>query len=257
MTRIASSKLTIRLFILTALSFSLWFFSGKAGSTPQENKEIAVDIIKQLEPTGGVIPVEIRCAPAHLTAPNQVETLDCKLKNSTSKNITAANIIYSIVLAENGSVSRDTHNSFLEALVHPDFKDLNKLIGPGEERFVGPAGPISYPAAVIKTVEMGIDYVEFEDGTTLGPDEQGSQITKSIRAGAAKYKGWLSRKYIQSGESAEAIIPLLQQESALPDEIGSLDQYQEIGAKAYRDSLRRACQTRGKSEVKKLTANHN
>lgn len=255
MTSITSAKLTARLFILAVLSLSLWFFSGKAVSTSQESKEIAVDIIKQLEPVGGVVPVEIYCGPARLSAPNQVEALDCKLKNNTGKNITAANVIYSVVLAENGAVNRDSHNSFLEALVHPDFKDSNRLIGPGEERSVGPAGQLSYPSAVIKTVEIGIDYVEFDDDTTLGVDQEGSRITKGIRAGAAKYKGWLSKKYAQSGESDDVVVTLLEQESPLTDEIDALDQYQEIGAKAYRNSLRKAYRSRGKSEVKRLLKN--
>jgi hypothetical protein len=251
-----SRKITLKLLILTVLSFSLWFFSGKAGSNSQVTKEIVVET-KQLEASGGVIHVELRCATAHLPALNQVEPFDCKIKNNTGKNITAANVIYSIVVAENRAIQRDTHNSFIEALVHPDFRDSNKLIGPGEECGVGPAGPISYPEGAIQAIEIEVDYVEFEDDTALGPDKGGSAIIKNIRAGAAKYKGWLSRKYIQSRESAEVVIPLLQQVTPLPDEIGVLDQYQEIGAKAYRDKLRRAIKMRGNSELKKLTANRN
>src|SRR6266487_2498578 len=146
-------KLLYKFFVLVGLSLCLWAVSARTTkSTQQVDQFIPVKINEQLSAKDGVIPVEIRCGQARLTAPNRLEEFQCTLKNNTNAKITAANVIYSIVLEQNGSLTKDTVSSTVEALVHTDFKGTSKLIGPNDESAVGPPGPISYENSVIKGV---------------------------------------------------------------------------------------------------------
>ena len=233
-----TSKILIRILVFASLCLTLWVLTGRTQNVQQEESYISINIIKQLEPENQTIPAEIRCGMAHLTAPNRLEGFDCIIRNNTNKKITAVNAIYSVLIEEDGVLSKDTHSSTIDTVIHPDFKKINKAILPGEERPLGPPGAISYPNAIIKEVEIGIDYVEFDDTTTRGADEKGSQIIKDIREGAAKYKTWLSQKFNQQKRSVSAIVPLLQKEEPLPAVLQFINQQQELGAKAYRNYLR-------------------
>ncbi|MGH9899779.1 MAG: hypothetical protein ACRD63_07600 [Pyrinomonadaceae bacterium] len=246
----ATYRSFFRLVVLMLLSFSLWIFSGSAANTPQGEKYIPITITKQLEPENGVIPVEIRCTEAHITAPNQLEKLDCTLKNNTGKNIIAASAILSIVVERDGTISKEASHLTIETLGEQEFKGINKSIGPGEENSLGTSGPTSYLDAVIKGVEISAGHVEFDDQTTLGDDETGSQIIRDVREGAAKYKVWLTLKH--NGKSVNGITPLLERDQSLPQELALRNSNQELGAKAYRYRLWKIGHTRGTSEIEKL-----
>ena len=101
-------------------------------------------------------------------------------------------------------------------------------------------------------MEISIDFVEFENGTTLGPDKQGSSIIKAMRAGAGKYREWIKRQYKLAGGSVAAISPEVESDQSLPAELRFADPNEEQGARGYRIRLRRVLQNNGASDVKKL-----
>ena len=221
--------------------------------TQAQDQFIPVVITDQLPARDGVIPVYLFCGQARLSKPNQLDEFHCAFKNHTNQNITAANIIYSIVIDRNGSTIKDSMNSTVTALVHPDFRATSKLIGPGEDCAVGPPGPISYTSgAVIKGVEISIDYVEFEDGMSLGPDKEGSRIIKAMRTGARKYRTWLKLRYKDPGESVAAMASDLEREKPLPAELEFADASKQLGANEYRRRLQKIFQTKGASETRRL-----
>ena len=244
-------KLVYRLLILASLSLCLWAVSARTKNSQQKDQFIPVVITNQLEAKNGLIPADLRCGTVRLSAPDQLEEFRCVLKNNTQANITAALTNYTIVYEQNGSLFRDSFASVAEAFVHKDFKGTNKLIGPGNETSFGPPGPISYKNAVIKGVEIAIDYVEFEDGSSLGPDKQGSRTVQAMRAGAERYRQWLKVKTQQSANYLDTISSAVETKS-LPSELRLTDVNEEQGANAYRYRLRRVYQTRGPVEVKKL-----
>ncbi len=251
MNRTAKQKLIIRLVILGLLSLGVWAVSGKNSRTQAPEKDIHV-ITRQLENVNGVVPVDIRCDTAHLSAPNQLDPFDCRIRNNTEKRISAATAVYSILLERNGTLTKETHYSSFDTIVHPNFDNANKRVGPAQESIVGPPGPISYPEGIIRGIEINIDYVEFDDNTTLGANEKGAEVIRSIRTGAARYKEWLDQKFKENGKSFAAIVPLLQRDQPLPNDVGPFNSDEEIGARAYRDSLRKLHQTRGTAEAQKL-----
>src|SRR6266446_752892 len=161
---IANYKIAVRLVVLILLSLTLWGFSRRRVETQQNEQFIPIAITNQPEPVNGTVPVEIRCGKAHLTSPSRLEPFSCTLKNNSTQSVTAANAVYSVILETSEGTVKETYNSTVDALVHPDFKQSNKLIGTGDETTVGPPGPSFYPNAIVKGIEIGIDYVEFEDG---------------------------------------------------------------------------------------------
>jgi hypothetical protein len=204
---------------------------------------------KQLQPENDVN-VELLCGTASVTPPNILNGFQCTLKNNTPKSITAANIIYSTVLEEAGQQTRDSRNQILITNFHADFYEKEKNIMPAESISVGPAGVFTYHNAVVKGVEVYIDYVEFEDNTSMGPDEEGSQIINDFRAGAAKYKSWLARESKQ--KSIETIIQSVQRDEGLElPEIGLNNISQKEGARRYGIGLRKLYKKGGPTEVQR------
>ena len=251
MTTVFPFKLVYRVLILAGLSVCLWAVSAGTKSSPQKEQFIPVVITNQLEAKNALIPADLRCGTARLSAPDQLEEFRCVLKNNTQANISAALAIYTVVYEQNGSSYRDSFSSIADAFVHKDFKGTNKLIGPGTETSFGPPGPISYENAVIKGVEISIDYVEFEGGSSLGPDKQGSRTVGAMRTGAERYREWLKVQTHKSANYLDTISSAVETNS-LPSELRFTNANEEQGANAYRYRLRKVYQTRGPVEVKKL-----
>ena len=199
--------------------------------------------IKQLQPENNTN-VELLCGTASITPPNILNEFHCTLKNDTHKSITAANIIYSTVLEEAGQETRDSRNHILTTYIHPDFYEKEKNILPGRSTSFRPAGVFTYHNAVIKGVEAYIDYVEFEDNTSMGPDKEGSRIINDFREGAVKYKSWLARESKQ--KSIETIIQSVQRDEGLElPEIGLNNISQKEGARRYAIGYEKSIKTVG------------
>lgn len=214
--------------------------------------QLPVIVYEQLQPENGIIPIEVRCGMAHLTAPDTLANFSCILKNRTNKNILAATIVYSVVFQSEGIESADRRLHTLETFFHPDLYAPDKSIQPQAERIIQPPGPTFYANSIIKRVEITVDYVEFEDTTTIGHNEKGSQVIASIREGATKYKRWLVQKYIKDGRRVESIISLLQNNQPLVEALGDENLFQEQGAKAYRKYLHDMHNKQGASQVERL-----
>jgi hypothetical protein len=250
---ILGNKLLYRILLLSGLLLCLWAVSTGRKNPQQTDTFIPVVVTEQLPAKDGIIPVDIRCGQARLTAPNRLEEFQCALKNNTSLNITAANAIYSVVIEQNGVVTKDTVSSTVQAAIHPDFRGTNKLIGPGDESSLGPPGPITYTSGIIvKSVEISMDFVEFENGTTLGRDNQGSRIIKAMRVGAARYREWLKLRYTRGDRSVASISSEVEGDQSLPSELQFADPNEQQGAVGYRSLLRNLFRTRGAGDVKRL-----
>ncbi|MFZ0747836.1 MAG: hypothetical protein WAM70_00655, partial [Pyrinomonadaceae bacterium] len=165
--------------------------------------------MKQLEARNGLIPVKLECENAHLASPDRLDNFSCLLRNNTNKAILAGSVSYSVVVESSGKVVGDAHFQTFDTVIHPDFYDASKSIQPAAARDIGPPGPMFYANSVIKELKIEIEYIEFDDKTTLGAPEKGSEIT-DIREGAARYRDWLFQRYRGSGRSAETIIAILQ-----------------------------------------------
>lgn len=207
---------------------------------------------RQLPSDNGVISVELQCGVALLTAPNRLEDFSCILINRTNKPISALVAAYTIITEKDGKRSSDTSLLTLDSFIHPDVREARRLknISSGEERTIQPAGPITYEGAEIKGVEVRMDYVEFEDKTTLGPNESGARVINLPREGAAKYKEWLVQKYRENGKSVNAITSLLQ-EDQLPSELNLNEMLLIQGAKVYRKQMLNLYKAQGDTALEK------
>lgn len=249
MKNIATAKLLYRVLALGGLSLCLWAVSAQ--TEQQQDKFIPVVITDQLPAKGGVIPVYLSCGQARLSSANTIEEFRCTLKNNTNLNITAATVPYSVVIEKDGSTTKDTTNATVETLIHPDFRGENKMYGPGDEFSVGPPGPINYQSGeIIKSVEIIIDYVQFENGAKLGPDKEGSRIINAMRAGAKKYKSWVKQQYNVHGRSLTALASdIANDNSAIA---GLTDQNEQVGASEYRRKFQKQMGSRGAADIKRL-----
>jgi hypothetical protein len=247
-------KIFTRVCALGALSACLWHFSGNASTRnrAQAGRQIPIST-QQLPPTNGKAAVELKCGDAELSAPNKIENFPCSVVNNTSKRISAMSVAYSITVEDGGGESSHTEALTLDTFIHPDLREERKdnLIPPGAERPFRPL-PTSFDDAVVKAISMQVDYVEFEDGSSLGPNESGSRIIDGIREGAAKYRNWLMGKYNSSGKSAGAMTSLIQDDPLPEDELGIKSAAQEQGAVIYRNFLRDSYGAKGLEHLSKF-----
>jgi hypothetical protein len=200
-----------------------------------------------------VIPVELRCEDAEMSAPNALEKLSCVIKNNTNKYIAAAAVNISFLTEREEKLSLDSSYLTIETFGHPDFREEHKdnLISPGGERSFQDL-PTNYDNAVIKGVTVRIDYIEFADSaTTLGPNRAGSRIISNIREGAEKYKNWLVQKYNESGKSINSIIKLLEKNQPIPAELEIQNGDQQQGVIFYRNYARKTFETKGANGLSK------
>lgn len=220
------------------------------GADEQSNQALQLPItVKQLQPENNNN-VELLCGTASVTPPNILNGFECIFRNNTHKSITAANIIYSTVLEEAGRETKDARNQILLTNFHPDFYDKEKNIVPGGSNTFRPAGVFTYHNAVIKGIEVYIDYVEFEDSTSMGSDVEGSKLIKDFRAGAVKYKSWLAKESKQ--KSIDTLIQSAQSDEELQKpEIGLNNVTQKEGARRYGIALQKLYKQRGLTEVQK------
>lgn len=245
-----------RLCILCILGICLWIFVTKANPNAKQYDSHINVTAKQLPKENGVYPVEIRCEAVPLAAPNAWNGFSCKLKNNTSKKITATNFTYSIIFADaDGVIKKDTHSLIFETLIDPDFPENNNSIAPGAEEVIGPMGKVSYENDVIKGIEVGVDYVEFEDGTTSGANKNGFKNIVDMRQGVRKYRDWLIKRYKELGNSVNNISALLDKDQPLPNLSGELqfkNSFEENGARAYQTRLRKIRDNGGEGLAKYL-----
>jgi hypothetical protein len=207
--------------------------------------------VKQLDPVGGIAPVELRCSDAQLSSPRAIERLTCIIKNNTDRFIEAGTVAVAINLETKGTElelhSYDTFDTF----VHPDYREdhKNNRIRPGGEFRIDEL-PSTYGDGVIKSIAVGIDYIDFGDNQPAGLNRKGSQIIGDMREGASKYKAWLKSKYKESGRSVDAVSKLLD-ENPLARELGLQNSNQESGADMFRKYLLRDYKEKGMEGLKR------
>lgn len=243
-------KVGLGLVVVTLGILAITTASSVVRSDPALEQETEIELpvgVEQLRPEDGMVPVALSCGTASITTPNRLNGFSCTLINNTSKVVVAANLSYSIIYEQGGKEAKDTRSHTLVTSIHPDFYDKAKSIPPGGTSVIQSVS-LTYEDSKIKGVEIHIDYVEFEDNTGLGPNENGSRFINDFRAGASKYKKLLAEKY--KGESIEAAIDLLQSEHPLP-KTEFKSPYEEQGASFYRRRLRKINETQGRAEVQK------
>jgi hypothetical protein len=212
-------------------------------------------VIRQLKSEGLVAPVELLRPSARLSAENQLEEYSCIVKNNTGKTVVAFSLAWTIVTEVEGKESAIRELNVSDSFIHPDVWEGHKSSGvaPGAESLAD-SGPIYFGSnASVKRVGVSIDYVEFEDGTSLGPNLKGSSSRQIAiaREGASKYKDWLVQKYVKTGRSLEFILQQLQSES-FPDDLNFSNPHMKQGAYAYRARMLKQYNTGGPVAIQKI-----
>ena len=214
-----------------------------------------VAVIRQLESDGLVAPVELLRPAARLSAQNQLEEYSCIIKNNTGKPVVAFSLAWTIVTEVAGKESSVRELQIIDSFIHPDVHEGYKsgAVAPGAEDPVE-AGPTYFEGnAIVKRVGVSIDYVEFEDGTSSGPNSSGasSQQIAMVREGASRYKEWLVQIYAKNGRSPNVVLQQLQRES-IPDDINLSSPEMKQGAYAYRKRMLKRYNTEGSVAMQKI-----
>jgi hypothetical protein len=214
-----------------------------------------VTVINPLRSNGQGAQVELLRPAARLSAENQLEEYSCIVKNNTGKSIIAFSLAWNIVTEVAGRESSVTQLQVNDSFIHPDFQEGTRLgaIAPGAESLAD-AGPTYFDSnASVKRLGVSIDYVEFEDGTSEGPNLNGasSRQIAMVREGASRYKEWLGQTYTKSGRSPQAVLQQLQSES-VPDDLNLNSPEMRQGAYAYRIRMLKLYDTKGPIAIQKI-----
>lgn len=237
---------------MTAVASASLVADKSLSASQQGERRIPINAT-QLPPEDGAFPVEIRCGNARSSAPNRLDEFSCLVVNNTSKKISALAAIYSVVIEGPTGESRETSLLTYDLIHHPDIHEAKrlKLLPPKESRTLQPSGPITFEDATISGVEVHLDYVEFEDKTSIGPNTQGAKMIDSMREGAAKYKAWLVQQYKRKKMEADEVAALLEN-SELPPELNfNGDPDLAEGARLYQRIMRKVYASQGPAELKR------
>jgi hypothetical protein len=97
---------------------------------------------------------------------------------------------------------------------------------------------------------MTIDYLEFDDKTSLGENKVGSNLISEMRSGAMKYRKWFSSKYKQSRKSNYDVDEIFQDKSFLENRETKLSVNEIQGVKVFKKFLQETFKTKGKEGFK-------
>jgi hypothetical protein len=227
--------------------------NNKATALAKERGQAQIEVI-QLPADGGVVPLTIHGEKILINPANGVMELEFFAQNNTSENISA---VYFTIIGkaqhDNGKGEEFSSKGGMrrDFLIHPDILDMHHLkpFAPGTEQSFGPEPIEIEDGAVLRGITLKVDYVEFEDKTTVGPNERGSIMILKTREGATKYKAWLAKKYEENGRSISALISLLR-DKRLPADI-NLGDHERTGAIIYRNHMVRAYDMHGAAQVEK------
>ena len=247
-----------------AVAVSIAILGRAVPQTPRavdvkENRQIQQPVasllpvdVKQLPAIGGVVPVELSCSDAELSSPRSIQKLACMFKNNTDRFITAVNLDITVNVERNGKILEHSSYLTLDSYLYGDFAEDHRTsrIPPGAQQQINEL-PSSYSDGVVKSISVGIDYVDFGDDKPLGANGKGFEIVRNMRSGASKYKIWLIDKYARNGKSIDAIIPLLNT-AVSSQELGLTNPNEQNGAEMFRNYLLRQFQTYGAEKIMKL-----
>jgi hypothetical protein len=245
---IGAIRIATRLLALVVLASCLWFFAGTPVRTQKTATKRSLPVqARQLDPVGGVLQVELRCDDAKLSGTGRINEASCVIKNNTFAPMVAGTLEISVTLEQAGITNSISGYETFDTFLHPDFREdhKNNLIQPGMVyRF--DLMPANYGDAIVKKIEAEVDYIEFADKTSVGPNHVGARKINDIREGAAKYKNWLVRKYKEKSASINSVIELLDNsETTSLEEVGLRNEDQQSGASMYRKFARRTYQANG------------
>lgn len=243
----------LRLVVLLAMILCVRLIPNLSSKPARGAQSRTIDVlVKELKVEHGPPPIAVRCE-APLVTENELGSLKCTIKNNTVKKITGICLDYTTVVENSDGEIRDTHSWAINTLLHPDFQSTQRPLAPRAETTLN-AAAVSFNSPLPKVIEVTVDYVEFENGSGLGPNLEGSRILADMRLGARLYKQWLVQEHLKRGKSTVALEHLIQtSDPNLPYELEGLQSKpnQEQGAKAYRTLIKRLWDKRGASEVMK------
>jgi hypothetical protein len=250
MTNLPLVRLPLKLLTLVVLLSCLWFFSGSAANPQKTDEPRSLQVkARQLDPVGGTLPVELTCEDAKLMGRGRIKELKCVIKNNSFAPMVAGILHVSIIIDANGREESVSGYHTFDTFLHPDFREdhKNNLIQPGMVyRFN--VSPSDYGDATVKEIEAEVDYIEFLDRPSVGPNHVGSRRISDIREGAAKYKNWLAERYKRKAASVMEIAEILDNENIDSNEIGLKNSDQRSGASMYRKYARRTYNSKGPQE---------
>lgn len=224
---------------------------SKAGTAQNEvSVPIAVD---QMIPVDDKVPVEIQCNNAELGSPNKLERLPCILLNNTDKEIVAFSIRFRILSVVGAQPREFTGNISDDLLMHPDLYEKRK------SSFIRPQGrtPVTLLPTTLDTdfkitgVSIGVSYVEFHDGSSIGKGSYAANLLSQFRQGFEIYRNWFTPKYKEEIRSkTRPVLDLLKslQERSV-GELGGLTPNQKEGAKIFQKFIRQSYLSEGERGI--------
>jgi hypothetical protein len=236
-------------FSLNSLVLAGIYVAARAPSFKAQQKP-AEATARQLMPENGVIPVELQDLRLELISPHTIKETRLNYVNHTRKSITALGLTFEIHILDAGGIERVIGDTLaIDPILTADLHK-GKPIGPDEKHEVLNLDA-DFPQGVKITGEVvSIDYVEFDDHTTLGPNKHTSATINANREGAAKYKAWIRSEYQKHDRNVSAILPLLD-EKTLPPSLG-LTGTARGGANMWRVHLKEHYQAHGKEGLEEV-----
>jgi hypothetical protein len=230
------------------ISVGIYAAARASGFRVQPKPPVATG--RQLAAENGIIPVELQDLSLELVSPHTIKETHLNYVNHTRKSITALGFTFEIHILDAGGVERIIPDTLVSDPILTADLHQGKPIGPGEKREVLNLDA-DFPQNIRITGEVvSIDYVEFDDGTSLGPNKHTLATINANREGAARYKQWIRSEYQKHDRNVLAIVPLLD-DRTVPASLG-LTGTANGGANMWRLHLKQHYEAHGKEGLEEI-----
>ncbi|HMO81009.1 MAG TPA: hypothetical protein PKD24_09470 [Pyrinomonadaceae bacterium] len=215
----------------------------RSESTTNERDHVEPVInVKQLEDGEGSIPVEIISPEVQFATASKITRISFGVRNNSDKEVRSFCLAYAVNVETKGKRNRDTFYYTIETLVHPHIRKSSGAFAPistGISRTVSDDSLLGFDGeSKILSLDVWLDFVEFEDGASYGPNIRGERLISGIRGGANNYVFWLKNQYVMNPTIVESFASLLFLDD-FPDSVNTSSSQERYGASIYRNQLRR------------------
>lgn len=185
--------------LVLAISF-VGLYSQEGYKLQPAQRKIQPVIVNQIVSQDGTPLVEIFQAKCDGT-PMRLESCSWRVRNNSDKKITAMALVWTFVWSDGHSEHSENIYRFSDLVL---LKGESAGLAPGNETSVQYIEPPRVEGnEFVKSIRASLDYVEFTDKSSLGPDHSGAARRFAItRAGARAYRDWLLDIYQQRGPKA-------------------------------------------------------
>ena len=219
-----------------------FIIKARTNSAGQQSGEVKVNIVQLVNPADGTFPLQLEIIPETTGTSNPASSagsrpasVQFKVTNKSTKRIDAYGVEMRTTAVIKGEEQTSKVYIARDWNIHPTSQYLGKLppFESGGEVTDGPynLNPDNNVTA-IKEVTFKVDFILFDDGSSLKASENSGESILGKRQGAKKLREWAITYFKNNNVLIDMLYEQLK-DRKIPSDISFADENEKVGAKLY------------------------